>query len=166
MRRFFTIYLGLKICLNTSQEVYTYGDDMEKIFTLQEANKIVLMLNEKFTRIFHLKERIETVSKDVQELMGIWGGQILESDNPDNKFYFDRLKEREGAVREFQQNIDEIRESGCIIKDMNEGMADFYCKRNSDTILLCWKYGEEKIKYWHSLQDASRKPIEELAQVS
>jgi hypothetical protein len=139
-----------------------------KIFTLEEANSLLLHLNETFSGIFYLNERIKLVSKGLQELIDIWGEQIFESNNPDNKFYFEKLKEREDALHELQKRISEIQKSGCIVKDINEGLVDFYCKRNGELISLCWKYGEDKIKYWHSLQGgfANRKNIEELIQIS
>jgi hypothetical protein len=32
-----------------------------------------------------------------------------------------------------------------------------------DIVLLCWKYGEEKIEFWHGTEEgfAGRKPIDE-----
>lgn len=139
-----------------------------KIFTMQEANNALSNLNGSFARIFYLNERIKTISKDMQELMDIWSEQILEHDNPDNKFYFEKLRDREDAMHELQKLISDIHKSGYIIKDVTEGLVDFYCHRGEDLIFLCWKYGEEKIKYWHSLQDGftGRRPIEELVQIS
>ena len=139
-----------------------------KIFTLQEAERLLPRMNDSFARIFYLNERIKTISKDMQELMDIWDEQILESDNPDNKFYFEKLKNREDTIHELQKSINEIQQTGCIIKDLNEGLVDFYCRRNGDLIFLCWKHGEEKIKYWHPLQGGftGRRPVEEIIQVS
>ncbi len=138
-----------------------------RVFTLQEANNIVPRMNETFSRIFHLNERIKSVSKDMQELMDIWGSQILEQDNTDNKFYFEKMKSREDAVHELQEAVSELNKCGCVIKDMNEGLVDFYCRKGEDLVFLCWKYGEPKIMYWHTLQGSStgRRPVEELLQV-
>lgn len=139
-----------------------------RIFTLHEAESMLIGLNQEFARIFYLNERVKTISKDMQELMDIWDEQILEHDNPDNKYYFEKLKDREDAMHELQSRVIEIQKSGCIIKDMNEGLVDFYCKRSDDLIFLCWKHGEEKIKFWHPIQGGytGRRPIEELVQLS
>lgn len=139
-----------------------------KVFSVQEANNALHPLNESFAKIFYLNERVKTISKDMQELMNIWDEQILEADNPDNKFYFEKLKDREEALQELQKTINTIHDSGCIIKDINEGLVDFYCRRGEDLIFLCWKYGEEQIKYWHPLQGGftGRRPVEELVQIS
>lgn len=139
-----------------------------KVFTLKEAENTVPRMAENFSRIFYLNERVKTISKDMQELMDIWDEQILEHDNPDNKFYFEKLKNREDALHELQDKITEINNIGCIIKDVNEGLVDFYCRRGEDLIFLCWKHGEEKIKYWHPLQGGftGRRPIEEIVQIS
>ena len=139
-----------------------------KIFTMQETDRLLPQLNGSFARIFYLNERIKTISKDMQELMDIWSEQILEHDNPDNKFYFEKLRDREDAMHELQKLITDIHKSGCIIKDVNEGLVDFYCKRSDDLIFLCWKYGEEKIRFWHSLEGgfSGRRSVEELVHVS
>ncbi len=135
-----------------------------RVFTLNEANSVVPRLNETFSRIFCLNGRITSVSKDMQDLMGIWGEQVLEQDNPDNKFYFEKMKSHEEAVQELQEAVSELNKCGCVIKDMNEGLVDFYCRKGEELVLLCWKYGEPKIMYWHTMQGsfAGRRPVEEL----
>jgi hypothetical protein len=52
---------------------------------------------------------------------------------------------------------------GGEIKDVETGLVDFPGKRNGEDILLCWKLGEKKIGYWHSVEGgfASRRPIDE-----
>jgi len=135
---------------------------------MQEVGNALPFLGESFSRIFSLNERIKTISKDMQELMDIWGEQILERDNPDNKFYFEKLREREDSLQQMQKTIDEIHKTGCIIKDINAGLVDFYCRRGEDLIFLCWKYGEDRISYWHTIDGGfgRRRPIEELLQLS
>ena len=38
---------------------------------------------------------------------------------------------------------------------------DFPADRGGETVLLCWKVGEEAVGYWHGLEEgyAGRKPL-------
>jgi len=53
---------------------------------------------------------------------------------------------------------------GCVIKDFEMGLIDFYSMFDGRDIFLCWKLGEKKIKFWHDIDAGymGRKPIFEL----
>jgi hypothetical protein len=57
--------------------------------------------------------------------------------------------------------VDDLVELGVQVKDVDEGLIDFPALRRGETVLLCWKLGEEDIQYWHSLEDgfAGRRPL-------
>jgi hypothetical protein len=59
--------------------------------------------------------------------------------------------EREG--RELAKIVDEIAEHGAEVKDLDEGLIDFPALRHGETVLLCWKLGEDAIEYWHTVED-------------
>jgi hypothetical protein len=59
--------------------------------------------------------------------------------------------EREG--RELAKIVDEITEHGAEVKDLDEGLIDFPALRHGETVLLCWKLGEDAIEYWHTIED-------------
>lgn len=61
--------------------------------------------------------------------------------------------EVEREARELARTIDEINEHGAQVKDVGEGLIDFPALRRGETVLLCWRLGEDDIRYWHSLED-------------
>jgi hypothetical protein len=61
--------------------------------------------------------------------------------------------EVESAARELARVIDEIVAQGAPVKDIDEGLIDFPALRGGETVLLCWKLGEEDIRYWHTVDD-------------
>jgi hypothetical protein len=64
-------------------------------------------------------------------------------------------------ARELARIVDEIGEHGVQVKDVDEGLVDFPALRRGETVLLCWKVGEEEIGYWHTVDDgfAGRRPL-------
>jgi hypothetical protein len=49
--------------------------------------------------------------------------------------------------------VDEIGQHGAQVKDIDEGLIDFPALRHGDTVLLCWRLGEDEIRYWHTVED-------------
>ena len=55
---------------------------------------------------------------------------------------------------------------GITIKDLDHGIIDFLGKRAGEQVLLCWRYGEEDINFWHDANTgfAGRQPIDGLVE--
>jgi hypothetical protein len=50
---------------------------------------------------------------------------------------------------------------GVEIKDLGTGLVDFRTERDGMVVYLCWRLGEDPIRYWHELDTgfAGRKPL-------
>ena len=57
--------------------------------------------------------------------------------------------------------IQDLEDMGVMVKSVDEGLLDFPSIRNDKEIWLCWKFGENKIKFWHGKDEGfmGRKPI-------
>jgi len=57
----------------------------------------------------------------------------------------------------------EIDAIGVQVKDLDMGLLDFPCVVDDQIVLLCWKLGEDKIEYWHGVEEGyrGRKRIDE-----
>ena len=64
-------------------------------------------------------------------------------------------------ARALAKVVDEIAERGVEVKDVDEGLVDFPALRRGETVLLCWRLGEEEIGYWHTTEDGfeGRRPL-------
>ena len=73
----------------------------------------------------------------------------------------DTAAEVERLARELAKVVDEIAALGAEVKDLDEGLIDFPALRRGETVLLCWKLGEDEIRYWHAVEDgfAGRRPL-------
>ena len=67
----------------------------------------------------------------------------------------------EREARELAHAVDAIVEHGVEVKDVDEGLVDFPALHHGETVLLCWKLGEDEIGYWHSVEEgfAGRRPL-------
>ena len=74
-----------------------------------------------------------------------------------------RRAERDKTTQEVQDTLAEIDAIGVQVKDLDIGLLDFPCAVDDEVVLLCWKYGEEKIEFWHGMEEGfkGRKPIDE-----
>jgi hypothetical protein len=72
--------------------------------------------------------------------------------------------EVEREARALARIVDAIAEHGAEVKDLDEGLVDFPALHRDETVLLCWRLGEDGIEYWHRVEDgfAGRRPLAEL----
>jgi len=73
----------------------------------------------------------------------------------------DAAAEVDGHAHELARIVDELGDLGVEVKDVDEGLVDFPALRRGKTVLLCWKLGEDEIRYWHTPEDgfAGRRPL-------
>ena len=65
-----------------------------------------------------------------------------------------------GALREVFEKIEQM---GVLVKDLDIGLIDFLSHYQGREVCLCWKLGEERIRFWHGMDEgfAGRKPIDD-----
>jgi len=71
--------------------------------------------------------------------------------------------EIEEHVKLARETLEEIGKIGVQVKDLDTGLLDFPCRIEGETVLLCWKMGEESITHWHTTDTGfhSRQPVDE-----
>jgi hypothetical protein len=67
----------------------------------------------------------------------------------------------EEAARGLAGVVDELTDLGVQVKDLDTGLVDFPARRRGETVLLCWRLGEDEIGWWHRVDDgfAGRRPL-------
>ena len=65
-----------------------------------------------------------------------------------------------GALREIFEKIGQM---GVLIKDLDIGLIDFLTLYQGREVCLCWKLGEDRIRFWHGTDEgfAGRKAIDD-----
>ena len=130
---------------------------MARLFTLDEANALIQLLDEKFRRIQGLREAAQPLREALRRLeeKARSNGQGQAGELRDLQ---ERLR-RLGA--EANRLLEEIVELGREVKDVEQGLVDFPSEREGRVVYLCWKLGEDRIHFWHELDAgfAGRQPL-------
>ncbi|MCL4489314.1 MAG: DUF2203 domain-containing protein [Chloroflexi bacterium] len=64
-------------------------------------------------------------------------------------------------LQHFNAALTAIQDFGCELKDLEQGLVDFPSYRGKELVYLCWKRGEDRIRFWHALDSgfAARQPL-------
>ena len=125
-----------------------------KTFTLDEAQTLLPVLRTLLARAIDGKQKIEESEKEFQDLnhrILLSGGLFV-----DVPKIARRRAERDKALQGTKDALAEIEAIGVQVKDLDLGLLDFPCIVDNQVVLLCWKLGEEKIEYWHGLEEGFR----------
>lgn len=132
-----------------------------KTFTLEQAEALLPVLKSLLKNAMNGKKLIEQIERELQDLRHrilLSGGLSV-----DVTRLSARRAERDKAMQEIKDALAEVHAIGVQVKDLDIGLLDFPCAVEDQIVLLCWKFGEEKIEYWHGLEEGfkGRKPIDE-----
>ncbi|MCS7042717.1 MAG: DUF2203 domain-containing protein [Bryobacteraceae bacterium] len=67
------------------------------------------------------------------------------------------------AAALMRQAVKALEGLGVLVKDLDIGLVDFPTLYRGQEVLLCWRYGEPDIAWWHGLEEGfrGRKPVDE-----
>jgi hypothetical protein len=116
-------------------------DKSPRYFTQEEANAALAVIRPLISQILEIRQRI--LSKQPE----IW--PVLERAAGNGGSKTASLVERE--FEQLGSLTHKLEATGAILKDINTGLVDFLALRDGKDVFLCWKYGEERVEYWHSL---------------
>lgn len=130
-----------------------------KMFTVQEANELIPRLKELIEKLKCKRDELSALEMevDVLELLTDSGRGGVPSPQVESK-----LAEYEKAVNEFYSLIEAIHSTGCFLKDIENGLVDFYTVYKGRVVYLCWSMEEPEVTSWHDIGRGyqSRQPLE------
>lgn len=124
-------------------------------FTLDQANKMLPGIIEKFNNVIAMKDQVVKIQSDFET-------------NPkymaNFKDYIIKKQELNSAITSFYKSIEDLEATGVSVKSIDQGLMDFPSLMFNEEIWLCWKQGETEIKFWHGKDEGfnGRKPIESV----
>ena len=135
-----------------------------RLFTLEEAARLLPAVHEKITSLRQHRNRLQELEqkKAVEELSWLREDGTVSPQAQEAIVQLDRLQQEEAVL--FEKDLKALHDTGAELKDLDEGLVDFFARRGTELVYLCWKDGEDRIRYWHDLSSGfpGRRPLKEF----
>ena len=122
---------------------------MYKLFTVQEANKLIPVVDQKLRELQGAVQDILAL----REALGPMNALSLEAQQT-----AEEIKFLLGVVQQEKLELDNM---GVHLQDVETGLVDFPSRLGAEVIYLCWEQGEDAITHYHRLNQEvkARQPL-------
>ena len=139
------------------------GEDPEqepRLFTLTEAERARKEIEPFLVEAMDCRKKLAGLETDLAAVSArimMMGGVIV----PYEKLASLRVQHQHLADT-LKTALNRILETGCLIKDLEVGLLDFPALINNEEVYLCWRLGEDRIRFYHRQDEgfAGRKPLD------
>ncbi len=133
--------------------VRSHEKPLDKVFTITEANQLIPLLEEHLAAIKRGKGVLVRTKPEIAkaaEKAHLGGGSVI------GPHYIRTLEQ-------ISRGLQEIHELGVHLKDLDMGLCDFPYMMDGRIVYLCWKLGEQEVRWWHETTSgySSRQPLDE-----
>ena len=135
-------------------------DPPQRLFTLSEAERVRKDLEPFLIEAIDCRKKLSRLENDLSAVSArimMMGGVIV----PYEKL--SKLRsEHTQLAQSLKSALNRILETGCIVKDLDVGLLDFPAIIDNQDVYLCWKLGEDRIRFYHRQDEgfAGRKPLD------
>jgi hypothetical protein len=128
--------------------------EMRLYYNLAEANALIPTLEYQFSELARIQQQVNSLCEKASEVgVKIDPNDVLGLRRVDS-FSIPSLRDNIKALsEEYMARIDEIRNLGVVICDINHGIIGFHSWLAGHDILLSWQYGEPQVQYWHRVSE-------------
>ena len=141
----------------------------KRTYRIDEANAQVARLSELFENVMQVRSLLKTLYQRLESA----GYPVSQDELDDSEIELPDDAPAEvvrdhgmfqALVETLRDHVEKIQETGCVIKDLEEGLVDWPGLHDGREVWLCWKYGETEVGFWHELSTgfAGRRPVSEL----
>ena len=132
----------------------------QRLFTLTEAERVRKELEPFLLEAIDCRKKLSSLENDLSAVSArimMMGGVLV----PYEKLAKVRM-EHNHLAENLKSALNRILETGCIIKDLDVGLLDFPAVINNQDVYLCWKLGEDRIRFYHRQDEgfAGRRPLD------
>lgn len=132
---------------------------VRQYFNLDEAEELIPSISPLLRRARQLKQELDTYEFVVERNLSSDGEESLLDligNEPDAEFH--DLREN------FYRIIETIESRGGLVRNIDEGLIDFYSRFEGREIFLTWQVGDRRIRHWHDIDEDvwNRKEIVDL----
>lgn len=134
-----------------------------KIFSVEEANRLIPYLEDALESLASMSREIASLRREIEVLAAIEGSGAT-SQSVDVRELRERERRSSQLLERFRGSLQAVASHGCIIRDLDLGLVDFYTMARDRVVCLCWRRGEPRVAHWHPIDEgfSGRRPIAEL----
>lgn len=135
-----------------------------RVFTVEEANRLVPALEEAFEVIESARSRARRHHEKLQVLDALWGEDVREKDNPDHEEFRVHRRALTEAVGTVESTVEEeILGRGLRFPSggVRHGLVDVPTSLEGRWVYLCWERGDPELEHWHEVDGGyrGRRPV-------
>lgn len=132
-----------------------------RVFTVDEANRLLPEVEGEL-RWFQDSVRQIVATQDAISVREMLGGDRPGS--PEHRELSHLRAQLDEAAEQYNARLESFTRYGCVIKNLEVGLVDFYGRKDGRLVFLCWRMGEPSVRYWHEIDGGfgGRRPVEEL----
>jgi hypothetical protein len=131
-----------------------------RVFTLTEAERTRREVEPLLIEAIETRRKLAPLDEELGNLAARiqWSGGLTVSYEQAARVRF----ERDQLAGSLKGTLEKIHATGCVVKDLETGLLDFPAIINNEEVYLCWRLGEERIRFWHRQDEgfSGRKPID------
>ena len=132
----------------------------QRLFTLTEAEHTRQELEPFLVEAMDSRKKLSGLENELSAVSArimMMGGVLV----PYEKLAAVRMQHQQLAET-LKSALNRILETGCLIKDLDVGLLDFPAVINKQDVYLCWKLGEDRIRFYHRQDEgfAGRRPLD------
>ncbi len=132
----------------------------QRLFTLTEAERARRELEPVLIEAMDCRKKLAGLENDLSAVAArimMMGGVLV----PYEKLAALRA-EHQQLAETMKSALNRILETGCLVKDLEIGLLDFPAIIDNQDVYLCWKVGEDRIRFYHRQDEgfAGRKPLD------
>lgn len=134
-----------------------------KVFSLEEANELIPFLETALADLTALGRELGALRRDIEVLSAIESAGASGS-NADVRDLRSKETEYLERTQRFRALLGDVTGRGCLVRDLEVGLVDFYTMAKGRVVCLCWRRGEPRIGHWHPVDEgfSGRRPLEDL----
>jgi hypothetical protein len=120
----------------------------ERRFSVEEADAMLPDLRVALERMREARQIILASAEKVQAAVTRNGG------GPQGREYSD-------AMRLLRSEVERLSGEGIVLRDVETGLVDFPATREGRLVYLCWRLGEDSVRFWHDVEAGfgGRRPL-------
>jgi len=134
-----------------------------KIFSVEEANRLIPYLTETMGSLTAMAREIAALQREMRVLVAIESSGAT-SRSQDVRTLRENEARSAKVLEEFRAALHEVASRGCVLRDLDLGLVDFYTMARDRVVCLCWRLGEPQVLHWHPTDEgfSGRRPLSEL----